>query len=96
VHNAERAEPRIDVRGEARAGRLHVTVRDNGTGIKGDNITRVFEPFFTTRDVGQGLGLGLAVSYAIIQRHGGELAVTSEEGEWTEFAFDLALASPQS
>lgn len=71
--------------------RLYVTVRDNGTGIKPENLTKVFEPFFTTRDVGQGLGLGLAVSYAIIQRHGSELTVTSEEGHWTQFAFDLPI-----
>ena len=74
-------------------GRLQVRVRDNGTGIPTENLTRVFEPFFTTRDVGQGLGLGLAVCYAIVQRHGGLLAVTSEEGAWTEFSFDLALAT---
>lgn len=73
--------------------RLYVTVRDNGTGIKPENLTRVFEPFFTTRDVGHGLGLGLAVSYAIIQRHGSELTVTSTEGEWTEFAFDLPIGN---
>ena len=73
------------------AQRLYVTVRDNGTGIKPENLNRVFEPFFTTRDVGQGLGLGLAVSYAIIQRHGSELKVTSSEGAWTEFAFDLPI-----
>lgn len=71
--------------------RLYVTVRDNGTGIKPENLTKIFEPFFTTRDVGQGLGLGLAVSYAIIQRHGSVLTVTSEEGKWTEFAFDLPV-----
>jgi two-component system sensor histidine kinase PhcS len=75
--------------GKDSSARLYVTVRDNGTGIKPENLTRVFEPFFTTRDVGHGLGLGLAVSYAIIQRHGSELTVTSLEGEWTEFAFDL-------
>ncbi len=73
--------------------RLYVTVRDNGTGIKPENLTRVFEPFFTTRDVGHGLGLGLAVSYAIIQRHGSELTVTSSLGEWTQFAFDLPVGN---
>jgi two-component system, sensor histidine kinase PhcS len=73
--------------------RLYVTVRDNGTGIKPENLTRVFEPFFTTRDVGHGLGLGLAVSYAIIQRHGSELTVTSLDGEWTQFAFDLPIGN---
>lgn len=89
----EKAAPRIDVKARREAGRLHVTVRDNGTGIASENISRVFEPFFTTRDVGQGLGLGLSVSYSIIQRHGGTLAVASEEGQWTEFSFDLALAT---
>jgi two-component system sensor histidine kinase PhcS len=92
LRKSQRAQPRIEVTGERREGRLYVTVRDNGTGIEPDNLTRVFEPFFTTRGVGQGLGLGLSVSYAIIQRHGGTLVVTSEAGVWTEFAFDLAVA----
>jgi len=92
LRKAQQEQPRIEVTGEHRDGRLWVTVRDNGTGIEPDNLTRVFEPFFTTRGVGQGLGLGLSVSYAIIQRHGGTLRVTSEPGVWTEFAFDLALA----
>ena len=92
LRKAARAQPRIDVNGARRDGRLYATVRDNGTGIEPENLARVFEPFFTTRGVGQGLGLGLSVSYAIIQRHGGTLTVTSEPGVWTEFAFDLALA----
>lgn len=92
LRKSQRAQPRIEVNGQRRDGRLYVTVRDNGTGIEPDNLTRVFEPFFTTRGVGQGLGLGLSVSYAIIQRHGGTLVVTSEAGVWTEFAFDLAVA----
>lgn len=94
VRKAERADPSIALRGETVDGRLRLALRDNGTGIKPENLTRVFEPFFTTREVGKGLGLGLSVSYAIVQRHGGLLAVASEEGAWTEFAFDLALASP--
>ncbi|CAN7269979.1 sensor histidine kinase [Polaromonas sp. LjRoot131] len=84
--------PRIDVTAHCGNGRLSVHVRDNGAGIKPENLNRVFEPFFTTRDVGQGLGLGLSMSYSIIQRHGGVLTVASEEGLWTEFSFDLALA----
>lgn len=62
---------------------------DNGPGISEKNLSRVFEPFFTTRDVGKGLGLGLSISYSVIQRHGGTLAVTSQEGEWARFTFDL-------
>ncbi|MCY1537022.1 Sensor kinase CckA [compost metagenome] len=77
----------------SREQRLFVSVRDNGTGIAPDNVGRVFEPFFTTRDVGAGLGLGLSVSYGIVQRHGGTLAVESELGAWTEFTFDLPRPS---
>jgi two-component system sensor histidine kinase PhcS len=92
LHKAARAAPRIQVRAVHQGGRLEVTVRDNGTGIQPEHLARVFEPFFTTRDVGKGLGLGLSVSYAIVQRHGGSLRVSSEPGAWTEFAFDLGLA----
>ncbi|MBU4517863.1 MAG: two-component sensor histidine kinase [Gammaproteobacteria bacterium] len=90
---AQREQPRIDVRVQTEGGRLRVTVRDNGQGILPENIGRVFEPFFTTRDVGAGLGLGLSVSYGIVQRHGGLLAVESEAGAWTAFTFDLPRPS---
>lgn len=96
VRKAERTESSIVLKGVHENGRLKLTLRDNGTGIRPENLTRVFEPFFTTREVGKGLGLGLSVSYAIVQRHGGMLTVASEEGAWTEFSFDLALASPGS
>ena len=88
--SAARAQPQISLRGEHRNGRLWLAVRDNGTGIAPENIGRVLEPFFTTRDVGAGLGLGLSMSYGIIQRHGGLLSVSSEFGAWTEFSLDLA------
>jgi len=94
LQRAGREQPRISLSGEHQDGRLWLAVRDNGTGIAPDHISRVLEPFFTTRDVGAGLGLGLSVSYGIIQRHGGTLSVTSEFGAWTEFSFDLAAAQP--
>ncbi|MDP3832788.1 MAG: ATP-binding protein [Hydrogenophaga sp.] len=89
VQAARREQPRIAVTVAQRGERLSVSVRDNGSGIAPENLGRVFEPFFTTRDVGAGLGLGLSVSYGIVQRHGGTLAVESEAGSWTEFTFDL-------
>ncbi|QGZ65804.1 sensor histidine kinase [Paraburkholderia acidisoli] len=73
--------------------RLHVNVRDNGPGIADEHLARVFEPFFTTRDVGQGLGLGLSISYAVIERHGGLLFAESELGSWAAFSFDLSRAT---
>jgi two-component system sensor histidine kinase PhcS len=96
LRTAAQPTPAIGLRAHSQDGRLHLALRDNGTGIAPENLGRVFEPFFTTRDVGQGLGLGLSVSYAIIQRHGGTLRVSSDWGTGTEFSFDLALASPQA
>jgi two-component system, sensor histidine kinase PhcS len=87
------AAPQISITGKPHNARFCLSVRDNGTGISSENIGRVLEPFFTTRDVGAGLGLGLSVSYGVIQRHGGLLIVTSEFGAWTEFSFDLAVPS---
>ncbi|GGY19164.1 two-component sensor histidine kinase [Massilia dura] len=72
--------------------RVRITVCDNGPGIAAENLRRVFEPFFTTREVGQGLGLGLSICYSVIERHGGHLAVESKPGEWTTFTFDLPRA----
>jgi two-component system, sensor histidine kinase PhcS len=91
LSGAGRAQPAISLRGEHQGGRFSLAVHDNGSGIAPENIGRVLEPFFTTRDVGAGLGLGLSISYGIIQRHGGLLSVTSEFGAWTEFSFDLAV-----
>uniref|UniRef100_UPI0035699C9B sensor histidine kinase n=1 Tax=Hydrogenophaga sp. TaxID=1904254 RepID=UPI0035699C9B len=89
VQAAQRAQAQIAVKVEQREGRVWVSIRDNGLGIEPANIERVFEPFFTTREVGAGLGLGLSMSYSIVQRHGGSLMVASELGSWTEFTFDL-------
>jgi len=69
--------------------RLRVTVEDNGPGIPADDIGQVFDPFYTTREVGKGLGLGLSISYTVIQRHGGTLTAESSPGEWTRMSFDL-------
>ncbi|WP_374411814.1 sensor histidine kinase [Hydrogenophaga sp.] len=94
LQKAGRAAPRIEVRAQESGDRLRLSVRDNGCGIEPENLGRVFEPFFTTRDVGAGLGLGLSVSYGIVQRHGGTLSVDSVAGEWTEFTFDLPRPAP--
>lgn len=77
------------------AQRLQVTVCDNGPGIPAEQLARVFEPFFTTREVGQGLGLGLSISYRVIERHGGVLLAESVVGEWTKMIFDLPRAETE-
>lgn len=88
-----RADHVIDVVASWDGDRLGVMVRDNGRGIAPELLGRVFEPFFTTREVGKGLGLGLSISYSVIQRHGGTLRVESVLGEWTRFIFDLPRAN---
>lgn len=64
---------------------VEVRVRDSGTGIDPEKVDRVFEPFYTTKERGQGTGLGLVVAKAIIDEHSGEIAVDSEVGGGTEF-----------
>lgn len=83
--------PQITVACEAIDGRLKVSVRDNGTGVQKEHLPRLLEPFFTTKDVGQGMGLGLSICHTIVKNHGGNIEITTEEGEWTQVSFDLSL-----
>ena len=64
---------------------LRLTVRDSGQGISPDVMTRIFEPFYTTKDVGQGTGMGLAIVHGIILDHGGDVTVESTPGMGTTF-----------
>jgi two-component system NtrC family sensor kinase len=69
-------------------GGVGIDVRDNGPGIPSENLPRLFDPFFTTKSRGN-TGLGLAVSYGIVRRHGGELSVETEPGKGTTFHIRL-------
>ncbi len=71
-----------------------VEVRDTGHGIKPEDVKRIYDPFFTTKGIGRGTGLGLAVSYGILQEHGGAIFVESTPGKGTTFQVALpALAA---
>lgn len=70
-------------------GTVEIRVKDNGTGISQKVLEKIFQPFFTTKPSGQGTGLGLSMSYDIIKAHGGELKVTTQEGEGSEFIIQL-------
>jgi two-component system NtrC family sensor kinase len=61
-----------------------VSVRDTGTGIPEENLNKVLEPFFTTKPVGRGTGLGLSLCFGIVETHGGRLEINSKYGEGTE------------
>jgi two-component system sensor histidine kinase PhcS len=71
--------------------RLRVEVKDNGTGVRPADMPRLLEPFFTTKDVGEGMGLGLSICHTIVKNHGGDMRITSEEGKWTQVSFDLPM-----
>jgi signal transduction histidine kinase len=66
-----------------------VRVRDTGSGIAPETLDQIWNPFFTTKSVGQGLGLGLAVSYNIVKKHSGEVQVETEIGKGTLFSVRL-------
>jgi len=72
---------------------VRVAIKDTGKGIPKSVQSHIFEPFYTTKPVGEGTGLGLAISYGIIKEHGGRLSFQSEENIGTEFWIDLPIAS---
>ena len=73
---------------------IEVRIRDNGTGMPPEVIEKIFNPFFTTKPTDQGTGLGLSISSDIIRRHGGNIQVESEPGEFTEMIVTLPLEAP--
>jgi PAS domain S-box-containing protein len=78
--------------GTAEDGSLIAEISDTGIGIAPENVAKIYDPFYTTKGVGQGTGLGLAVSYGIIQEHAGRISVDSTPGRGTTFRITLPSA----
>ena len=66
-----------------------IRIKDNGVGMSEQVKKRVFEPFFTTKAVGVGTGLGMSITFGIIEKHNGQIFVNSEEGKGTEFVIQI-------
>ncbi len=90
------ARGRITIRTGADAQQVWIEVSDTGAGIPKDSLLRIFDPFYTTTPVGQGTGLGLSVSYGIVQKHLGSIEVQSEIGQGTTFRVTLPIRHPPS
>jgi two-component system NtrC family sensor kinase len=73
---------------------VEIKVMDNGPGIPREHMSKLFTPFFTTREVGKGTGLGLSIVYGIIKLHRGQIAVQSEVGKGTTFTITLPVRIP--
>jgi PAS domain S-box-containing protein len=83
----------IAIRATVEGADAVITVGDNGCGVPAENLSKLYDPFFTTKEVGRGTGQGLAISHSIVvDKHGGEIAVASEVGVGTRFTVRLPIA----
>jgi len=86
----------LDPEAKAEATYLKISFTDDGQGIAAEDLENIFDPFFTTKDPGKGTGLGLAVSFMIIESLGGKLTGVSEAGQGTTMTISLPLYKPET
>lgn len=82
-------KPHLLVQSSYNNGQILFTIKDNGTGIPPDNLSKIFNPFFTTKPTGKGTGLGLSITHDIIKSHGGSIACTSDFGDGALFTISM-------
>ena len=90
--NARDAMPRggwLSITTRVEADGIVAQVADTGAGIPAEHLSRIYDPFFTTKSVGQGTGLGLSISYGIVREHDGSMSCESRVGEGTRFTLVL-------
>jgi CheY-like chemotaxis protein len=93
---AMEAQPRsgiIRVTSKLEGDHVRIIFQDNGPGISAENLSKIFNPFFTTKPVGEGTGLGLSLAYGIVREHGGTITAESPPGGGVTFTIDLPVSS---
>ncbi len=94
---AEKEDPRVTISSQCLDESFcRISITDNGIGIPEEHLERIFEPFYTTKPLGQGTGLGLSISYNLIQRDGGHIDVQSTPGSGTTVSISLPVAGIHS
>jgi two-component system NtrC family sensor kinase len=101
IMNAKDAMPKggtlwIETRLSLNQAGIQIRVRDDGAGIAPDILPHIFEPFLTTKETGRGVGLGLAISRGIVERHSGRVDVASELGHGTTFTITLPIDTQET
>ncbi|MGB1172862.1 MAG: sensor histidine kinase [Marinobacterium sp.] len=86
-------EPSLEIASKENQGWVEISIGDNGKGMSKEIQKRIFEPFYTTKDIGKGTGLGLSISYGIVSHHQGELNVESAPNQGTVFTLRLPIHS---
>ena len=94
--DASKEGGKLEIRAQCKRGEIRVEIEDSGQGIPASQIKRLLDPFFTTKPPGQGTGLGLFVSYGIIQKMNGQLEIRSVEGQGTVVEITLPKGSYRS
>jgi two-component system sensor histidine kinase PhcS len=89
-------KPTLRIESRAVDGRNLLSIRDNGTGIDRKHLDKIFDPFYTTKEVGEGMGLGLSISYSILQEYGGKISVKTEPGKFSEFTLEFPAQTPHA
>lgn len=85
----DRKDAEITIYTEEAKNEVMIRIKDNGVGIPDEIKDRIWEPFFTTKEVGVGTGLGMSITYGIVEKHGGKIELSSEVGKGTEFVITL-------
>jgi two-component system sensor histidine kinase PhcS len=91
----EKEQPTIWIEGRLERDKSVLVVRDNGTGIGEEHLNKIFDPFYTTKDVGEGMGLGLAMCHRIVQDCEGRISVRTEPGKFCEFSLEFPAKGQQ-